>query len=121
MKRLLLISTLLFFISAEMKAQYQAAIGLRGGKFTSGVTMKYFFDADNATAVELVLGRTKIAKGGWMATGFYEHQVPIHIPILQLPLDFIGGFGAHVGYYPKRYYKIVEGRADYYSNNCIAV
>jgi len=121
MKRLLLISAFVLIITSELRAQYHAAIGLRGGKFTSGLTMKYFFNADNATAIELILGRTKIAKGGWMATVFYEHQVPFHIPILQLPLDFIGGVGGHVGYYPRRYYKIVEGNAVFYNDNCIAI
>ncbi|MBK5285146.1 MAG: hypothetical protein JJE25_07055 [Bacteroidia bacterium] len=121
MKRLLLVCAIFIFISTETKAQYHAAIGLRGGKFTSGITMKYFFYPDNATGIELILGHTKIAKGGWMVTGFYEHQFPFHIPILQLPLDFIGGIGAHIGYYPTRYYKIVEGNADYYSDNCVAV
>lgn len=121
MKQLLLISAILLFISFEIKAQYHAAIGLRGGKFTSGITAKYFFFPDNASGIELMFGKTKIAKGGWLGAVFYEHQFPLHIPILHLPLDFIAGAGVHVGYYPKQYYKIVEGYPVYYNNKCVAV
>ncbi|HLG34582.1 MAG TPA: hypothetical protein VI757_06835 [Bacteroidia bacterium] len=120
MKRLLLITVMFIFFSAQLRAQYHAAVGLRGGKFTSGITAKYFFFPDNASGIELMLGRTKIAKGGWLGAAFYEHQFPLRIPILQLPVDFIGGVGVHAGYYPKRYYKIVEGSAVYYNDKCVS-
>ena len=120
-KQVLFSLAVLLLASAETKAQYHASIGLRGAKFSSGINAKYYFDADNATGIEVMLGRTKIAKGGWFAAGFFERQVPFKIPILQLPLNFIGGLGIHVGYFPERYYKIVEGKAAYYNNNTTAV
>jgi hypothetical protein len=52
---------------------------------------------------------------------FYVNQIPFRIPIIQLPLDLVGGVGGHVNYYPHKYYKKVEGKAEYYSDNCIAV
>src|SRR5215204_586932 len=90
---------LFLFVAASSHAQYHAAIGVRGAKFSSGVTMKYFFWPDNATGFEIMLGHTKIAKGGWFAAGFYEHQLPFRIPLIQLPLDLICGVGGHVNYY----------------------
>ena len=121
MKKLFILTALLIFISSQMKAQYHGSIGLRGAKFNAGISLQYYFSADNATGVELMLGHTKIAKGGWNATGFFERKVPFHIPILQLPLNFIGGLGGHINYFPERYYKIVEGSAAYYQNNCVAM
>lgn len=114
---------LVFFLcaAASSQAQYHAAVGAKFAKFSSGVSAKYFFWPDNATGVEIVLGHTKIAKGGWFATAFYENQIPFRIPIIRLPLDLICGVGGHVNYYPKRYYKIVEGTAQYYGNNCVAI
>lgn len=113
---------LLFFIAtASSQAQYHAAIGVKGAKFSSGISAKYFFWPDNATGLEIVAGHTRIAKGGWFTTAFYENQIPFHIPIIQIPVDLIGGIGGHVNYYPHRYYKIVEGKAQYYNDNCIAV
>jgi hypothetical protein len=96
-------------------------VGLRGGKFTSGISAKYLFFPDNASGIEIMAGRTKIAKSGWMGAAFYIHQFPLVIPIIQIPLNFIGGAGAHVGYYPKRYYKIVEGYPVYYSDKSVSV
>ena len=117
---ILCIAAALFFASTA-NAQYYTGVGVRLGKFASGVSFKYFFDANNASAIELIAAKTKTAKGGYVVTGLYECQTPITMPILQLPLDFIAGVGAHVGYYPKRYYKIVEGSAVYYNDNCVAV
>jgi len=118
------IFALLFFallLSAHSTAQYHAGVGLRAGKFGSGLTMKYFLYPDNATGFELMILKSKIAKGGWWVAAFYERQMPFDFPLIQLPLDFIVGAGAHVGYYPKNYYKIVEGFPDYYADNTIAV
>jgi hypothetical protein len=112
---------LFLFIAVASQAQYHAAVGGKFAKFGSGISGKYFFWPDNATGVELVIGRTEIANRGWFVTAFYENQIPFQIPIIQLPLDLICGIGGHVNYYPKRYYKIVEGQADYYHDKCIAV
>lgn len=121
MKQLLLITATFIFLTTQLKAQYHAAVGLRGGKFTSGITAKYFFSNDNASGIELMLGKTKIAKGGWLGAAYYVHQFPLLIPILHLPLDFIAGAGVHAGYYPKLYYKIEEGYPVYYSDKSVSI
>lgn len=118
-----LIFFLLVFISAGTKsfAQYHAGIGGRFAKFNSGLTMKYFFRPDNSTGVSVLIAYSKIADDGWVISPLYEHQLPFNFPLIQLPLDFITGVGMHVGYYPEKYYKIVDGQADYYKNNIITV
>lgn len=119
--KIILIYSVLFSCSLTSFAQYHAGIGGRAGKFNSGVTMKYFFQPDNATGISLLIAHSKIADGGWVISPMYEHQVPFHIPIIQLPLDFIVGMGMHMGYYHTRYYKIVDGLPDYYKNNTVTV
>jgi hypothetical protein len=109
------------FANTEGFAQYQAAVGLRFAKFNSGLSAKYFFDNDNATGISLLVAYSKIADDGWVISPLYIHQVPFHIPIIQLPLDFIVGVGMHIGYYPEKYYKIVDGNPDYYKDNTITV
>ena len=118
-----LVFFLLVFISAGTKsfAQYHAGIGYRFAKFNNGLTMKYFFRPDNATGFSVLIAYSKIAEDGWVISPLYENQLPFRIPLIQLPLDFIAGAGIHVGYYPKRYYKIVDGLPDYYKNNTITV
>lgn len=102
-------------------AQYHAGIGGRVAKFNSGLTMKYFFRPDNATGVSILIAHSKIADGGWVISPLYEHQIPFHFPLIQLPLDFIAGIGMHIGYYHTKYYKIVDGLPDYYKNNTFTV
>ena len=111
----------LFFVSNQTMAQYHAAIGGRAGKFGSGLTMKYFFYPDNASGFELMILKTKIANSGWWIAPYYERQLPFNFPLIQLPLDFIAGAGLHFAYYPDKYYKIVDGKADYYPGSRIAV
>lgn len=108
-------------ISGTGWAQYHAGVGLRIGKFSSGLSIKYFLYPDNASGFELMFLKTKIAKGGWWLAMFYERQMPFDFPLIQLPLDFIVGAGTHIGYYPKNYYKIVDGFPEYYADNTIAV
>ena len=112
----------LFLLAAiASQAQYHDAVGVKAAKFSSGISGKYFFWPDNATGLEVTAGHTRIAKGGWFVTALYENQIPFHIPIIQIPVDLICGIGGHVNYYPHRYYKIVEGKASYYHDNCVAV
>ena len=63
------------FIAVSTQAQYHAAIGVKGAKFNSGISAKYFFWPDNATGLEVVAGHTRIAKGGWFVTALYEITV----------------------------------------------
>ena len=83
--------------------------------------MKYFFRPDNSTGVSMLIAYSQISRGGWVISPMYEHQLPFKIPLIQLPLDFIAGIGIHVGYYPTKYYKIVDGLADYYKDNTMTV
>jgi hypothetical protein len=119
--RIILVCAVFILASFCSHAQYHAAIGGRVAKFNSGLSMKYFFDNDNATGISLLIAHSKIAEGGWVISPMYINQKPFHIPIIQLPLDFIAGVGMHVGYYHTKYYKIVDGLPDYYKNNTITV
>jgi hypothetical protein len=120
--RIFFISVFLFAsLVINCHAQYHAGIGVRAAKFNSGLTMKYFFGADNATGISLLIAHSKISDGGWVISPIYENQLPFHIPLIQLPLDFIAGMGMHIGYYPAKYYKIVDGLPSYYKNNTITV
>jgi hypothetical protein len=122
MKQRLLFLLLFFILTKTSLAQYHAGIGLRLGKFGSGLTMKYFANPDNATGFELMILKTKIGKqGGWWIAPLYVYQMPFNFPLIQLPMDFVVGAGMHVGYYPKEYYKIVDGFPDYYPNHTVAV
>ena len=120
-KKIIICFCILFASVTLSYAQYHAAIGGRVAKFNSGLTMKYFFNADNATGVSLLIAHSKISEGGWVISPMYISQHPFHIPIIQLPLDFIAGGGIHIGYYKTKYYKIVDGLPDYYKDNTITV
>ncbi|SRR5258705_5590247 len=119
--RIILVCVTFTLASFFSHAQYHVAIGGRVAKFNSGLSMKYFFDNDNATGISLLIAHSKIAEGGWVISPIYIHQHPFHIPIIQLPLDFVVGAGMHVGYYHTKYYKIVDGHPDYYKNNTVTV
>jgi hypothetical protein len=121
MRRIFLL-LLFILISAYCHAQYHAAIGLRLGKFSSGLTMKYFANPDNATGFGLLLMKTKIGKkGGWWAAPHLVYQKPFEFPLLRIPLDFVACPGVHIGYYPEEYYKIVDGMPDYYPPKTVAI
>lgn len=112
--RLFVCISIMLMISAAANAQYYTGVGVRLGKFASGVSFKYFFDANNAQGIEIIAAKTKTAKGGYLLTGLYECQTPIRIPILQIPLDFIFGGGVHGGYFAEGYYKLRDGeKMDY--------
>ena len=112
--RLLMSAAMALFLSVAAQAQYYTGAGLRLGKFASGVSVKYFFDANNASAIELIAAKTKTAKGGYVLTGLYESQTPIRTPILQIPLDIVFGGGVHGGYFAEGYYRLRDGeKMDY--------
>jgi hypothetical protein len=111
----------LLFLSLTMTAanaiKYHTGIGVRSGKFNSGITFKHFYDADNRQGVQLDAYYTDIPQGGYTVKGLYILQNHIKMPILQIPLDFIYGGGLHVGYFPYHpdvidpgYYKKVNGK-----------
>ena len=102
-----LVAMLMFLATAN--AQYYSGIGIRLAKFASGVSYKWFFDANNAQGLELIAAKTKTARGGFVFTALYESQTPITMPILHIPLDIVFGGGAHAGYFPEGYYRLRDG------------
>jgi hypothetical protein len=116
---IILLVTLLLFVYRS-HAQYYTGIGARLGKFSSGVSAKHFFDANNAKSLELFLGKTKIARGGYIGKLFYENQIPFTTPLLQIPLDFIFGGGVHLAYFPKDYYRLGDGELIPYGDKILS-
>lgn len=124
MKKLLLI---LLFAAAVMPAvaqKYTFGIGGRAGKFYTGAPMKFVFDTDNSSSLQLDILYANVASGGYVVKGMYEKQVPFKIPIVQLPLDFVYGGGVHAGYFPyepQGYYKRVKTDASYYTKSVVTI
>ena len=105
---------------------YFTGIGVKAGKFNSGLTFKRFFDADNSTAVQIDMCFTHIADDGGTLKFFYLRQMPFKVPIIQLPLDLVLGAGIHSGFFPVRssgggYYKIVDGNRVLYDKDVVTV
>jgi len=127
MKRLSCLLFLLLAINLASYGQlYYTGIGLRAGKFNSGVTFKRFFDADNSVGMQADLCFTHIADDGWTLKAFYLRQFPFKIPIIQIPLDLVLGGGLHTGFFPIRtqeggYYKIVDGEKVPYNKDVVTV
>jgi hypothetical protein len=111
-----------FLIGAsKTSAQYYTGFGVHIGRFASGVSFKYFFDANNANSIEIIAGKTRMANGGYSATAYYEMQLPINNSMLQIPLDFVFGGGAHGAYYPTGYYYVEDGKAHMYADKTYSV
>src|SRR5436190_21537131 len=90
MKRLLLFFSFVLILGLSSKAQeYYTGIGVRWGKISSGITLKHFFNPDNATGAQLDLYRTYIYSKGYTAKIFFIKQASFRGPILQIPLDYI--------------------------------
>ena len=119
----LLFLTGVFYQVGAITKMYTTAFGFRVGKFNSGISYKHFYNSDNATGLQLDAYITHMADGGYTLKGFYLRQIPFKLPIVQLPLDFIYGFGLHAGYFPienKGYYKLKNGDAVFYGENTIS-
>ncbi len=120
------ISTLLFLFFLAFGAfaqQYYSGIGLRVGKFNTGISYKHFMNSDNATGLQLDAYYSNVASGGNTIKGFVIQQTRVKIPIIQLPLDFIYGAGVNVGYFPfeaQGYYKRQKKEANYYSKSVVS-
>src|SRR5689334_21515843 len=100
MKKLFVLAILFFILADSYAIKYHSAIGVRFGKFRTSASFKHFYDADNRQGLELDGMYTNIPQGGYTVKGFYVIQNHIKIPIVQIPLDFIIGGGAHVAYFP---------------------
>jgi hypothetical protein len=120
---------MLLGLSAICNAQkYYTGIGLRFGKFNTGLTFKHFYAPENRYGIEIDGFYTNIPQGGYTLKGLYLVQNRIKVPILQLPLDFIFGGGIHLAYFPYHkdindpgYYKNVDGvKKPYYKSVVVA-
>lgn len=79
---------------------YSTGIGLRGGGWSSGLTVKHFLSGKNGVAVEGLLTREYAARGGRLTLLLEKH-----LPISDFKgLQFYYGAGAHLGTYQGRYY-----------------
>lgn len=93
-------------------AGYETAIGLRGGGWSSGLTVKHFLSGKNNVAVEGLLTREYQARGGRLTLLLEKH-----LPVYDFNgLQFYYGAGGHLGSYRGRYYvlddRFVRGRRD---------
>lgn len=113
MKNFLLLFCLALFISAACGQDYTYAIGARVGKFSSGITTKYFFQTTNSTAIETNL-TFKRNFGTALVTLYLEKHYPLRNSQLQIPIDIILGGGVHAAYYKEGYYRIKDGNKDQY-------
>lgn len=98
-------------ISTTVKAQYQAAAGLKFGGYENGIAGKYFLN--EGTAIEGVLG---FRSHGVVVTGLYEiHQTAFNVK----DLKFYYGGGAHVGGVGSGTYKRYNGDDYNYHNSTV--
>jgi hypothetical protein len=103
---------LMVFSSTKSSAQanYKTGIGIRGGGYENGLTVKHFTNSN--TAIEGILG---IRPGVVVLTGLYEkHAVAFGEP----SVNWFYGIGAHIGSIEgDRYYRRFAGDRYYYDNN----
>ena len=97
MKKIILIFCLASSVSIASAQDYTYAFGVRAGKFSSGITTKYFFQTTNSTAIEANLTFKKNF-GTAMFTLYLEKHYPLRNSQLQIPIDIILGGGAHAAY-----------------------
>lgn len=131
-KIMLAIAALVFSIG-YCQAQYATSLGLRAGKFASGIDVKHFLDPECKIGLELLTGYTLEANGGYFAKLLCIKQVSIrksNLPFpltiifkqsrLQIPLKFIYGAGIHAGYFEDRYYTIKHGEIFVYGDKIMS-
>ena len=79
---------------------YSTGIGLRGGGYSSGLTIKHFLSGKNGVAIEGLLTTEYQARGGRLTVLGEKH---VGIPDVK-GLQFYYGAGFHAGAYQGRYY-----------------
>lgn len=79
---------------------YNTGIGLRGGGWSSGLTLKHFLGSGKGVAIEALLTTEYKARGGRLTILGEKH---IGIPDAK-GLQFYYGAGFHAGAYQGRYY-----------------
>ncbi|WP_460675715.1 hypothetical protein [Hymenobacter coalescens] len=88
-------------------AGYKTAIGLRGGNYASGLTIKHFFNPGKNAAVEGLVTTEYLGKGARFTLLFEKHWTIV--PDVK-NLQWYVGAGLHAGAYRGRYYYVVEYR-----------
>jgi hypothetical protein len=81
-------------------AGYTTGIGLRGGGYSSGLTVKHFLGSKNGVALEALLTTEYKARGARLTLLGEKHKAVSDIKGLQ----FYYGAGFHAGSYQGRYY-----------------
>lgn len=79
---------------------YSTGIGLRGGGYSSGLTIKHFMSGKNGVAIEALVTTEYKARGGRLTLLGEKHKAVSDIKGLQ----FYYGAGFHAGAYQGRYY-----------------
>ena len=79
---------------------YSTGIGLRGGGYSSGLTIKHFLSGKNGVAIEGLLTTEYAAHGGRLTILGEKHHNLADVKGLQ----FYYGAGFHAGSYQGRYY-----------------
>jgi hypothetical protein len=79
---------------------YSTGIGLRGGGYSSGLTIKHFLSGKNGVAIEGLLTTEYKARGARLTLLGEKHKGISDVPGLQ----FYYGAGFHAGAYRGRYY-----------------
>lgn len=86
-------------------AGYNTGIGLRGGGWSSGLTVKHFLSGKNNVAFEGLLTTEYKARGARLTLLLEKH-----LPVSDIKgLQFYYGAGGHLGFYQGRYY-VLDGR-----------
>jgi hypothetical protein len=122
-----------FLTGEKCQAQYITGVGLRAGKFASGIDVKHFLSVEHQTGIEFYGGYTREAHGGYYGKLFYFKQATINksnIPFpfryifrqsrLQIPLTFIYGGGVHAGYFEEDFYSIHHGDVVNYADGTMS-
>src|ERR1043165_8889300 len=101
MKKFTLSCFIVFLSLGSVHAQeYYTSLGLRWGKFNSGISFKHLFDASNPKGIQLELYRSYIYDRGYTGKFFFFKQGSFNLPLLQIPLEYIYGGGVHGAYFP---------------------
>jgi len=129
--------TLLFALwiseANNCKAQYTTGIGMRAGKFASGIDIKHFLNTSSQLGLEFYGGYTLEAHGGYFGkifvikqTAIQKSNIPFPLTVifkqsrLQIPLKFVYGAGIHAGYFKDRFYTIRDGEIFVYGDQIMS-
>ena len=116
----LIITTIILSFNFSIAQEYTNSIGIKVGKFSSGITAKRFFSSTNSLAME---GNLTMKKnfGTALATIFLEKQFSLRDSDLKIPLDLILGGGVQTAFYKEGYYKIRNSEINRYYNSGVSM